>query len=95
MQPSTPSLTHPTSFICPTNAGETGLVAGVEIGAKEAMYPAFEVASKALGEEIAKGLIEQTATLAAEAALAGALPFVGALISAACMPHAYKSLARC
>lgn len=41
------------------NAGETGLVAAVEIGAKEAMYPAFEAAKAGLGTKLAEGVIEQ------------------------------------
>ena len=41
------------------NAGETGLVAAVEIGAKEAMYPAFEAAKLGLSAKLAEGVLEQ------------------------------------
>ena len=41
------------------NAGETGLVAAVEIGAKEAMYPAIEAAKAGLSAKLAEGVLEQ------------------------------------
>ena len=75
-------------------AGETGLVAVVEVELKEVLKPATKEAQDALGEEVFSSLMAELAAGVATLAIDAALPFVGAVITAACMPHAYKQLAK-
>ena len=72
------------------SAAETALVAAVEVEIKAALYPAMEVASSAVSQDVYSGLISQTADLAVEAGLEASMPLAGAIVSAACMPHAYS-----
>ena len=76
------------------SAADTVLVAAVEVEIQAALYPAMEVASATVSQDVYAGLISQIAGLAVEAGLEASVPFAGALVSAACMPHAYSCLAR-
>ena len=73
-------------------AAETGLVAVMEVEIKEALKPATDEAKAALGEEVFSSLMAELASEVATMALDAALPFVGAVITAACTPHAYRKL---
>ena len=71
-------------------AAETGLVAAVEVELKEALKPATDEAKAALSEEVFNGLMTELAAEFASMAIDAALPLGGAVITAACMPHAYR-----